>query len=145
MLRFNNQSLAIIPRTQAVNIPTPLDKNIPPGGLKKFKFALNKDVPPSLPTNTYVQPDGVSLYFQPDGISLYFQPPTPPTPPAISYIYTVTSADLQSIGYGEGDYRMIYQYFTVTNGSMGPFTGPWGIALGWRGTFEVIQEVQIIM
>jgi len=40
---------------------------------------------------------------------------------------------------------MIYQYFTVTNGSMGPFTGPWGIALGWRGTFEVIQEVQIIM
>jgi hypothetical protein len=46
MLKFNNQSLAIVPRTQGSSVPPPIDRKKPPGGLKRFKMALNKDVFP---------------------------------------------------------------------------------------------------
>jgi hypothetical protein len=44
MVKFNNQSLAIVPRTQGSSVPPPLGRTTPPGGLKKFKIALNKDI-----------------------------------------------------------------------------------------------------
>jgi len=41
------------------------------GDLSSGDFNKRND---STPTNTYVQPDGVSFYFQPDGVSYYLQP-----------------------------------------------------------------------